>query len=366
MLQRRPRDADTSVQIRLFLRLTPETQVIIERYSDSASAFVVLDSNNLPVYKQLYRAAKAKSKLKLRVSALYSQPKTTPKPVTVEDEPEASVAETYESTEKATPTESDESPSVSESVTEMPMPSAAPSSITLLSGVELPLRTASSVQLDAVETIKVEEETEVPAVQKLPANFAQSAPFDPQSIYSSFDDYGVPAAQSHHVITPAPFAVCCNSCEKTVSDVHYHCQTCDDGDFDLCQACVDQAVSCYDDNHWLIKRTMIDGQLIASSTERIEPKSQVKKQVENLVEEASILQSIENPEREEKETLKITRPEKAPEHSAGKSTVEPLGTFHVAPAFPPPRVPFVSPAGTRWSCLGNMRTCNCCVQGLSE
>ncbi|UKZ77871.1 hypothetical protein TrVFT333_005597 [Trichoderma virens FT-333] len=290
--------------IRHFLHIPLETQVIIERYSDSASAFVVLDSNNLPVYKQLYRAAKAKSKLKLRVSVPQLEPKTPPKPVTVEDEPEASVAETYESTEKITPTESDESPSTAEPATEMPMPSAAPSSITLLSGVELPLRTS--------ETTKVEEEIEPPVAQKLPANFAQSAPFDPQSIYSSFEDYCAPAdVQSLRVVAPAPFAVCCNHCEKTVSDVHYHCQTCDDGDFDLCQGCVDEAISCYDDNHWLIKRMIIDGQLVTSSTEKVEPKSQAKKQTESLVQEASILPSIETPEKEEKETLKITRPEKA-------------------------------------------------------
>ncbi|KAL7942414.1 hypothetical protein V8C42DRAFT_332320 [Trichoderma barbatum] len=345
--------------IRHFLHITPETQVTIERYSDSASAFVVLDSNNLPVYKQLYRAAKAKSKLKLRVSVPQLLPKSAPKPVTVEDEPEASVAETYESTEKTTPTESDESSSTTEPATEMPVPSAAPSSITLLSGVELPLRTSSSVQLDMTKV----EETEAPVTQKLPANFAQSAPFDPQSIYSSFEDYCAPAAQSHHVIAPAPFAVCCNHCEKTVSDVHYHCQTCDDGDFDLCQACVDQAVSCYDDNHWLIKRTMIDGQLIASSTERIEPKSQAKKQAESLAQGASILQSIENPEEEEKEALKITRPEKTMEQPAVE---EPLRTVNVAPAFLPPSAPSFGAAGSRWSCMGTMRTCNCCVQELPE
>lgn len=341
--------------IRHFLHIPLETQVIIERYSDSASAFVVLDSNNLPVYKQLYRAAKAKSKLKLRVSVPQLEPKTAPKPVTVEDEPEASVAETYESTEKITPTESDESPSTAEPATEMPVPSAAPSSITLLSGVELPLRTS--------ETTKVEEEIEPPVAQKLPANFAQSAPFDPQSIYSSFDDYCAPAdVQSLRVVAPAPFAVCCNHCEKTVSDVHYHCQTCDDGDFDLCQGCVDEAISCYDDNHWLIKRMIIDGQLVTSSTEKVEPKSQAKKQTESLVQEASILPSIETPEKEEKETLKVTRPEKAPEQPPVE---EPLKAVNDTPLFVPPRAPFAGAAGSRW-CMGTMRTCNCCVQELPE
>jgi next-to-BRCA1 protein 1 len=355
------------MQIRLFLRIAPEDQMIVERYSDSATSFVVLDSNNLPVYKQLYRAAKAKSKLKLRVSVLQLQPKTTPKPVTVEDAPEPSVAETYESTENITPTESGASQSTTDSATEMPTPSTAPSSITLLSGVELPLRTSSSVLLDTVETTKVEQEqeqeVEAPDADSLPANFAQSAPFDPQTVYSSFQEYCDPALQSHFVLAPAPFAVCCNHCEKTVADVHYHCQTCDDGDFDLCQACVDQAVSCYDENHWLIKRTMVDGQLVASSTERIEPKSQAKKEAESPVQEDSVPESTETPEREEY-TVETVHIENAPEPSVSKPVVEePLRSINVAPAFPP-RVPFIDPAGARWSCLGNMRTCNCCVQGM--
>ncbi|KAM0252573.1 hypothetical protein ACHAQJ_007656 [Trichoderma viride] len=351
--------------IRLFLRIAPENQMIVERYSDSATSFVVLDSNNLPVYKQLYRAAKAKSKLKLRVTVIHAQPKTTPKPVTVEDAPEAAVAETYESTDKIAPTESDASQSTSDSATEMPTPSTAPSSITLLSGVELPLRTSSSVRLDTVETTKVEDKVEVPVADSQPANFAQDAPFDPQTVYSSFQEYCDPAAQAHLVLAATPFAVCCNHCEKTVADVHYHCQTCDDGDFDLCQACVDRAISCYDENHWLIKRTMVDGQLVASSTERIEPKSQAKKQDESPVQEDSILESIEKPEREvfSGETVHI---ENAPEPPISKPVVEePLRTINVAPAFPP-RVPFVDPVGARWSCLGNMRTCNCCVQELPE
>ena len=63
---------------------------MIERYSDSAAAFVLLDSSNMAVYKQLYRAAKAKSKLKLRVTMLEQEPKAVPKAVSVQDVPETS------------------------------------------------------------------------------------------------------------------------------------------------------------------------------------------------------------------------------------------------------------------------------------
>lgn len=54
--------------------------------------------------------------------------------------------------------------------------------------------------------------------------------------------------------------------------MHYHCSTCEDGDFDLCQACVDDGVACNSSDHWLIKRTTNKaGQVITSTTETVTP-----------------------------------------------------------------------------------------------
>lgn len=47
-------------------------EVIYERYSDSAATFVRLDPSDPAVYKQLYRAAKAKLKLRLRATIVKS------------------------------------------------------------------------------------------------------------------------------------------------------------------------------------------------------------------------------------------------------------------------------------------------------
>lgn len=74
----------------------------------------------------------------------------------------------------------------------------------------------------------------------------------------------------------ANFAVCCNNCDRTVPDSHYHCSTCDDGDFDLCTECVDQGVSCHNDEHWLIKRFVRGDHILVSTTERIAPKPKAK------------------------------------------------------------------------------------------
>ena len=71
-----------------------DTEAVIERYSDSAASYVILDASNMAVYKQLYRAAKAKSKLKLRVTV---PPKEAPKEAPKE-EPEEEPEEGFPAT----------------------------------------------------------------------------------------------------------------------------------------------------------------------------------------------------------------------------------------------------------------------------
>ena len=48
--------------------MQPDENVVFERYSDSAGAYVVLDSDKPQIYKTLFRAAKAKLKLRLRAT----------------------------------------------------------------------------------------------------------------------------------------------------------------------------------------------------------------------------------------------------------------------------------------------------------
>lgn len=72
--------------------------------------------------------------------------------------------------------------------------------------------------------------------------------------------------------TKRPFTVCCNKCDKAVPNAHFHCSKCDDGDFDLCQECVNSGVTCNDETHWLIKRTIQDGEIKQSTTAILSPK----------------------------------------------------------------------------------------------
>lgn len=79
-------------------------------------------------------------------------------------------------------------------------------------------------------------------------------------------------AQAPIEIPKGPWSVFCNSCDKVMSDYHYHCSVCDGGDFDLCESCVSNGKACPGENHWLIKRSIEDGKVVSSTTERLAPK----------------------------------------------------------------------------------------------
>ncbi|KAK0727082.1 hypothetical protein B0T26DRAFT_737892 [Lasiosphaeria miniovina] len=211
-------------KLRGLLSISPDAEAVFERYSDSAGSYVVLDQLNTAVYKQLYRAAKAKQKLKLRVTVkeviAEEEEKTGPKPASVEDEAEEVVTPLIDSSVDA--------------------PNDAESPISLREALKESLR---SIPLNPV----------APEVAAAPVSAAAST------------------------IHRSNYAVCCNTCERTIPDVHYHCSTCDDGDFDLCQECVGLGVTCHGNDHWLIKRFVKNGAVINSTTERIAPKSRAAK-----------------------------------------------------------------------------------------
>lgn len=210
---------------------------MMERYSDSAAAYVFLESSNLPVYKQLYRAAKAKSKLKLRVTLLNGPKKTTAnKPV---------------------------SPELRADI----MPGSLPIS---LSQTSLPIRSAATSSVNKTYDASLLTEAAKLAKQHGEEEFTAR-------LHGLLQGAASPVTHDDNQRAPAPtpvasFAVCCNSCDRTVPDAHYHCSSCDDGDFDLCQSCIDQGITCYSDNHWLIRRTIVNGAIVRSSTEKIAPK----------------------------------------------------------------------------------------------
>jgi next-to-BRCA1 protein 1 len=78
---------------------------------------------------------------------------------------------------------------------------------------------------------------------------------------------------THRAAVGGVWQVFCNNCDKPMSDAHFHCSICDDGDYDLCQSCVTAGAGCQGEEHWLIKRFIADGKVVNSTTETIAPRA---------------------------------------------------------------------------------------------
>jgi next-to-BRCA1 protein 1 len=342
-------------QIRTFLLLPASLKITMERYSDSAATYVVLDSSNVGVYKQLYRAAKAKSKLKLRVTV--DEPKAPPQPASVEDEseqsPPSSTPEVDVSSQEPEPVPSSENKplAATSSVPELPQIDCATSSMPLWFETDAsakPTETSPPVDVRAVPS----QET---LIDLQPTPYCPpGGPEYPRTSETTLVPKPAPA-QKPVAKRPASyvrgFAICCNNCEKTIPDAHYHCATCDDGDFDLCQSCVDKGVVCRSDLHWLIKRSLFNGQIVNSRTEVISPKPKAKKPDVT------------------KAPMRPVRP------LAPSPRASPFTTFNIRPdsSAPPPYRegntvhPKVSQLSLRPKlAYGLTRTCNCCVEERPE
>ncbi|KAI1497107.1 hypothetical protein F5X99DRAFT_34059 [Biscogniauxia marginata] len=374
-------------KLRLFLHIPITTAATIERYSDSAASYVVLDPTNISIYKQLYRAAKAKQKLKLRVTT-YVEPEAEaeteaeessgPKPVTIEDVPDVEPKNVVESAPRApspvpVPSARSEPPAgTMDTIAAPQVPGEFPEFIKQWRARGMP-RIHLRRNADNVEVIDFINQTSVsdPVVTMEPyggsSSLDSSLPSTEQYRFSqaaaklSFTTLireacdrehssaaadATPKSEEVKASEPAtprevekkdtveedkitsikrPFTVCCNSCDRAVPNAHFHCSICDDGDFDLCQDCVNRGITCYGEDHWLIKRVMSHGQMMSSTT-HIAPKSQ--------------------------------RP------TSSKQNVPQTAFTEVSLPLRP-----IVERGTlapTWSTAYNARTCNCCVQEFPE
>ncbi|VBB76374.1 Putative protein of unknown function [Podospora comata] len=316
-------------RIRGVLNIRPDADVVFERYSDSATSYVVLDKANTSVYKQLYRAAKAKQKLRLRVTV-----KETPAQASLDsliqaaepaETPVEKVAE--EPVEKPTlpiPKELIEARIAEAKAAMAAREGPKPASV----ADEVEEEAPAAVSSPAETSEEIEQPTPVEPVQPLKIPDAVLADYE-MAILKLEQQSQARFAAEMNLVPPAirsNYAVCCNSCDKNVPDMHYHCSKCDGGDFDLCPGCVDQGVACYGADHWLIKRFIKNGVIISSTTETLPPK-QVKQAAP-------------------------PSPPSPPSPVAEKPST-PSASERIIPIF----------NGLAYS---SMRTCNCCVRELPE
>ncbi|PHH82972.1 hypothetical protein CDD82_4086 [Ophiocordyceps australis] len=349
-------------QVRAFLHISDDTKIMIERYSDSASAYVMLDSSNLSVYKQLFRAAKAKSKLKLRVSALRGEAPTSgarfvapvkpsPKQVPLEPLPKP---ETPPMAEKPMASQPQNTPSDSNEMERKASEEAFPATVSAptpaaASEISLPFRCSGPATVSSptritgpnpsFQTYLKENKDLLLRLDRLgkgpgPDTKATQPPIVPDQTETKYqaprnvEQFNKPTKAA----VGCGFAVCCNGCQKNISDVHFHCSTCDDGDFDLCPACLDKGATCYVADHWLIRRVIHGGQIVHSTSMILPTKPKLKASV--LSAKAEIERTIE--QRVKAEEVK-------------------------------PRLTPQNPASwERPSIRSCQRTCNCCVKVLPE
>ncbi|KAF1938540.1 hypothetical protein EJ02DRAFT_457802 [Clathrospora elynae] len=243
-------------KLRTILQIRSDEHVVFERYSDSAAAYVTLDADKAHVYKTLFRAAKAKLKLRLRATIPGEAP-SLPTPA-----PSVPSASCVPSLHRLS----------SETLTPQGM---APPSVVLArtpEGCEVLSPTAKS------------SEPISPASPQKPVDAESEAPV-PQSFTARKDFFHTLATAGHNsglAFRPKPSNACtswvvyCNNCNEPMEDEHYHCSVCDHGDYDLCPACIGNDVHCPGARHWMVKRFVKDGCVVNSTTERVAPKGKAE------------------------------------------------------------------------------------------
>lgn len=306
--------------------MPPSQDVTFERFSDSAGSYIPLDSNNPAVYKQLYRAAKAK--LKLRIKATVTDASTR----------ENHSAGSHDSlpTPRSSPLKDASMPSteflaqnqhllrgLANSTTDLDVGAKPASSCGLTQQLptsnlrcKLPYDPCSSPSVTAMGTTSLldtanpthgsmsnhalqdyqmqlmllEQQNkrrllmrrQESGVCAAAAGSASEAPV-PQS-FTAREDL-IPELASLSVgglkdrgIKPKPapvgglYSICCNKCDANITDAFWHCSTCNHDDYDLCGRCIEKGHLCEGEDHWLIKRTIENGEIVNSTTETIAPK----------------------------------------------------------------------------------------------
>ncbi|KAJ9641075.1 hypothetical protein H2199_005743 [Coniosporium tulheliwenetii] len=253
------RDLEADVlpsKLRSLLAIPPNQEVVFERFSDSAGAYITLDTENPHVYKTLFRAAKAKLKLRLRAtlpSENNEQAPQAPKP-----------------TEGAPAAPSIASSSRPYCFNMPPLPVPAPTGLldayASMRPPRAPYARTIPVTGPTPEAARPSASSSKTAVNLVDAGdfFAELANISRQREM---------ALRMKEAPVPTSWSVYCNECDKPMANEHYHCSICDDGDYDLCGSCVDSGVHCPGQGHWLIKRFVQSGKVVNSTTEMVGPKN---------------------------------------------------------------------------------------------
>lgn len=312
--------------------MPPSQNITFERFSDSASSYIPLDSNNPAVYKQLYRAAKAKLKLRIRATVTdaaspETDSATIPNPLPVHcctstentSIPSSDSVATNQNLLRglvpstAGPEGGASSPScVGQPLTrpnlrpKLPYDPCASPSVTATGTASLldtanpaydsiPFHVKEDYQMQLMLLEQQNKKRLLMARQEqayggamraapevhgteapVPSSFTARDDLIPELASLSMSDSKKSASETKSSTPGGSYSVCCNQCHATINDAFWHCSLCNGDDYDLCQACVKKGCVCEGEDHWLIKRTIKNGEIINSTTETIAPKKIAK------------------------------------------------------------------------------------------
>ncbi|KAM0724207.1 hypothetical protein Q7P37_000089 [Cladosporium fusiforme] len=243
-------------KLRHCLNIKPEQQAVFERFSDSAGGFIVLEPTNSQVFKTLIRAAKAKSKLRLKATVT---PDLTEKKAEEDAPAQQDITPTMLAQKASEPV-----------IVRSPVNQATPRDSTALDGRSIGSGIFQFREARASQQTLVPDEAPVPqaftadrsdffAGVPAPSGLAQR-----ELAFRTREPAVAPAAPAQ-----GQWSVYCNSCDAAMFDAHFHCSICDGGDYDLCEACISNGTLCPGEGHWLIKRSIKEGKVVTSTTERI-------------------------------------------------------------------------------------------------
>ncbi|KAJ5632984.1 hypothetical protein N7490_009323 [Penicillium lividum] len=238
-------------KLRTLLGVPADVNVILERYSDSAGCYIHLDSDNQGVYKQLYRAGKAKSKLRIKASTVdLSVPASTNTKAPVESIIQNPPRHSYLETVLSSPILVGSSENIPATITSPVPPPPTASTDTLPTGV-YGRKELSIISQPHYRNFEMEKDTlRFPVIS--------------------------------HSSPSGMFCIDCNNCGRSIANDHYHCGICENGDYDLCPACVTNGASCRGEGHWLIKRSVENGIVTNSTTETVAPQQPQVQEIKPL------------------------------------------------------------------------------------
>ncbi|KAH7053129.1 hypothetical protein B0J12DRAFT_739257 [Macrophomina phaseolina] len=276
-------------KLRQLLNIPSNQEVIFERFSDSAGAYITLDPENPQVYKTLFRAAKAKLKLRLRATIVDEQTEQAsmdplqsmldagksmpPIPLPVRTAPALPQQSEPEPQPQPTPQAQSDTPTHTGTIPLYPY-------ARLPAFHKTNMRASNPPPMPPAPPTRQEELVDAEGEAPVPKPFSPRDNFFAELADETRQRELAAHWKERQASTLFSWSVYCNMCDKPMSNEHYHCSICDEGDYDLCEGCVASGHHCPGEGHWLIKRFIQGGKVTNSTTERVAPKPSEELKVE--------------------------------------------------------------------------------------